>query len=360
MKSKLAHRWRCISQYFNPPSCGVIGGYHLGNLGDMALGEAVSNSCRLAGVSHGLQTLYNLDRWKLTNSVIIGGGAVTQRNNLKRALDRVPTSRVAICGVDIEDWDALIDYADRLTQIPYFSVRSIDQAIRAKELGFNRVEYHPDNVFSLRSYISKKRTMPASTKPRLILNITPRFHHASPDTRCNDDNLSSSVPFSVLRDNYTYLIRSLVSRYMDKGYSIEHIPFTPSDHDVASLILKDLPVLMQSFNPNPIRIINGLGDDAVWIASRYHSLIFSILGLHPVLPIAYADKSLRLLRDLHVDQSSIIDLDILASRSAVDTALERPLPSAPLLDGPSVDHLSFLAVDGISRAIASLGLLDNS
>jgi hypothetical protein len=76
------------------------------------LGEALSIRCRLAGISHGLQTLYNLEKWKLTNSVIIGGGAVTQKANLKQALDRVPLSHLAICGVDIEDWDALSEYAE--------------------------------------------------------------------------------------------------------------------------------------------------------------------------------------------------------------------------------------------------------
>jgi hypothetical protein len=360
MKSQIVHRLRCIGQYLKAPSCGIVGGYHLGNLGDMALGEAISNSCRLAGISHGLQTLYNLESWKLTQSVIIGGGAVTQRCNLERALERVPVSRLALCGVDIEDWDALNDYADRLSKIPYFSVRSTAQAIQARDLGLHDVAYHPDNVFSLRSYISIKKIPSTSKNRRLVLNISPRFHRANPDSVCDDDILACPVPFSVLRDNYTYLLRSLVARCVDEGYNIEHIPFTPSDHHVASLILSGLPVRMRPYCPNPAKIIAALGDDAVWIASRYHSLIFSILGLHPVLPIAYADKSVRLLRDLRVDQSSIVDLRSLTSRASVDTVLDRDIPSVPLLDGPCVDRLSFLAIDGISTALASLGLLGSA
>ena len=360
MKNRIIHRLRCISQHLKAPSCGIVGGYHLGNLGDMALGEAISNSCRLAGISHGLQTLYNLERWKSTHSVIIGGGAVTQRINLKRALDRVPASRLALCGVDIEDWDALHDYADRLLKIPYFSVRSTAQATRARSLGLKEVAYHPDNVFSLRNYISKKSPATTSANRRLVFNISPRFHLASPDSICDDDNLPHRAPFSVLRDNYTYLLRSLAARCIDEGYYMEHIPFTPSDYHIASEILNGFPVRMRPFSPNPAKIIASLGDDAVWIASRYHSLIFSILGLHPVLPIAYADKSFRLLNDLQINQDSIVDLTCLTSRSAVDTVLDRGIPSAPLLDGPSVDEISFLAINGISKAIASLGLLGNT
>lgn len=360
MKSQMIHRLRYISQHLKAPSCGIVGGYHLGNLGDMALGEAISNSCRLAGISHGLQTLYNLERWKSTHSVIVGGGAVTQRINLKRAVDRVPASRLALCGVDIEDWDALNDYADRLIKISYFSVRSTAQATRARNLGLKEVVYHPDNVFSLRSYISKTKLSTTRVNRRLIFNISPRFHHASPDSTCDDDNLAHPVPFSVLRDNYTYLLRSLAARCVDEGYDIEHIPFTPSDHHIASVILSGFPVRLRPYSPNPAKVISALGDDAVWIASRYHSLIFSILGLHPVIPIAYADKSFRLLRDLQINQDSIVDLRCLTSRSAVDTVLDRGIPSAPLLDGPSVDQLSFLAINGISTAIASLGLPRNS
>jgi polysaccharide pyruvyl transferase WcaK-like protein len=238
-------------------------------------------------------------------------------------------------------------------------VRSTLQARQARDLGIHHVDYHPDIVFSLRDYIQKANASQAGFGRRLVLNITPRFHNAAPDAVCRDSILDYPVSFSVLRDNYSYLLRVLVTRFAGNGYNIEHIPFAPDDHSVASEILSGLPVWLRPYNPDPFRVIGGLGDGAIWIASRYHSLIFSLLGLHPVLPIAYAEKSVRLLRDLRVDQSSFVDLSTLASRAAVDQVLGRDLPSRPLLDAPSVDQLSFRAVEGISKAITSIGLLGN-
>ncbi|MFN9710778.1 MAG: hypothetical protein ACK55K_05155, partial [Bacteroidota bacterium] len=72
--NQLSRRFR---QQLSIPDVAVIGGYHGVNLGDMALGASVKRQLQNRNITSGLQTIYNLEKWKWppTNFAILGGGA---------------------------------------------------------------------------------------------------------------------------------------------------------------------------------------------------------------------------------------------------------------------------------------------
>jgi hypothetical protein len=350
------HYTRCIKQHLSRLELGIIGGYHLGNLGDMALGAGVERIGRELGISCGLQTIYNLQFWKNVGFGIVGGGACTQKDNLQRVFSRFRgrLEKLAFCGVDIEDWEALDDLRDELSRVAYFSTRSREQALRANEmLGSGRVAYHPDIVFSLRDargqHLGDTRAMKTA-----VLNMCPRFHLQDPTKLCCDAVLAEPVPFGVLRDNYSYLCRLLVDRLTSEGFALVHVPFTPSDDVVGKSILTEVAVQWMPYSANPRSVMRGMRDAQYCFASRYHSVVFALINKLPLLALAYADKTARLFHEMGIAPSQFLDLNDLTSRASIERKINSVGIGDALVDDSVVEGLTSASRQGIEAAFAAV------
>jgi hypothetical protein len=170
--TQIQHLQRFASQHLRKPNVGIIGGYHGGNLGDIALGESVRQLLLKKNVHSGLQTIYNLEKWPKTEFAIIGGGAVGYVDSLRRVALRYKGqfSKVALLGVDFNEKNYPQDCVELIKGAAYVSCRSEQQAIILKKItGREDISYHPDIAFSLYpEFCLKQRSSSANRKKVLI------------------------------------------------------------------------------------------------------------------------------------------------------------------------------------------------
>lgn len=354
-KLQYLHGFRYLRQVLRPPNLAVIGGYHFGNLGDMALGFSIYKEIRQFTAT-GLQTIYNLDAWPRSSFAILGGGAIIHRDTLDLVFSRYLPSKVAFCGVDIEDWEALSLFQFKMYQLPYLSLRSTHQLERLKTMfpGISAV-YHPDIVFSLADHNILPFELP-SRQSVAIINVTPRFHMAEPDTLCYDEELSCPTPFGILADGYTNLIRRLATRLTDLGLQLIHIPFTPADGLVARDILNGYNVNFCSYSASPVKVLSAYKTSSFSFGSRYHSMIFSMISGAPFSAFAYASKSARLIDDMKIDSQKVFAITDLLDQDNLDSKIDSVVQSSLILDRDTLSDCRSRSHNGIQMAIHSLGL----
>jgi hypothetical protein len=84
----------------------VIGGYHGGNLGDMALGIATQKVIKRLGYKSCLKTIYSIGKlpYPKISHAILGGGAIGYEDSLSKVqkLYFNDLSKVALLGVDFK------------------------------------------------------------------------------------------------------------------------------------------------------------------------------------------------------------------------------------------------------------------
>lgn len=295
---------RCVGQYLNKPDLAVIGGYHGGNLGDMALGSGIVIPAEKMGLQAGLQMIYNLEKWSEVSPAIVGGGAITYRDCLDRLWSRYQNNpkSLAMVGIDFEDWEAVSDHGDFIKSLAYVSTRSEEQAARANELlNTDIVQFHPDIAFSL---VPPLKKMPITNGRRLIINVTPRYHLAGPGQIFNE--LEEPLKMSFMAGRYGEFCRRVCEVALQSGYQVDHVPFTPSDTKAAEIIFAGLPVKMLSYSPSPSKIMQLMSTYDAFFPSRYHSTIFSLLLDSSCLPFTYAKKCVRLLKEMGVHENNYV------------------------------------------------------
>lgn len=108
---------------------------------------------------------------------------------------------------------------------------------------------------------------------------------------------------------YSQLVRAVSLNATRNGMHVVHIPFEPIDHVFARTILSDLEVEFMPYTANVSRSISRIGKCEHFFATRFHSLIFSILKHRRITPFCYAPKCNRLLADLQINSSSVISVD---------------------------------------------------
>jgi hypothetical protein len=336
--AQINHRLRWARQQVCPPQVGVVGGYHLSNLGDMALGYSVQRRVIASGLSCGLQTIYNLERWPKAKLAIVGGGAVGYGNSLSRLRKTYGCSpdRVAILGVDFNDPAGVCAHADFLRQVSFITCRSSKQAAEMGALlGRKDIRCHPDLCFSL--YKETGETSPKTEEPSQILGINclPLFFRRSGDRFLPGvdflDEWQREEPQLVahmerLGTLYCNLVRGICSKANQAGIRIMHIPFTPVDDVFARTVLRGLSIKFVPYTPNIEPVLTQVGRCGRFFTSRLHSMIFSIIKHCEIMPFCYASKCDRLLKDLQIKHPSITRIEDLFGNmnGLVDKVIEQP------------------------------------
>jgi hypothetical protein len=326
---RIAHRSRMAGQMLQRPDLGIAGGYHCGNLGDMALGEAV----RLQALKHfrkpELQTIYDLHRWPRAPSLVVGGGAVAYAEPLAAIAElyRDTPERVALLGVDFNDPEALERHKDFYARVHWIGCRSSSQAemLRAMlpgasvnwtyDLVFSLVETAQARQAAMTPFMHREKIFGFNMVPFFVKRAGARFvpgtsyakelQRDRPDLVGRVDDLAGA---------YVDWMRKAVREMQDAGYRVMHVPFTPQDDSYARSCLRGLDVEYRRYQHAPLTVLEALGRCRFFLTSRYHSLIFSLITATPVVAFEYASKCSRLLDDLNIETNRRSWDDILSTK----------------------------------------------
>jgi hypothetical protein len=331
------HRFNYAKQALTKPQLAIAGGYHFGNLGDMALGNSVKRQAIEIGVKSQLQTIYNLDRWPKAESLIVGGGAVAYSEPLNklRTVYKEQPARVALIGVDFNDPDAVIESKEFLQQVALITCRSSEQAQFLREvLDRSDIGWHYDLCFSYFDHSIVTRTV--KRQPVFGINCVPFFyndsnHEFTPGTKYIDElrrNSPDLLPYvNEIGFKYCEMMRAVVKSAQQQGFQVVHFPFTPSDDVFARTIFSGLNISYRKYTSNILNLLPGLQQCDRFFTTRFHSLVFSIVTRTPFIPFNYATKCERLLTDLEVDAGSQINVrDLLEDTSKLADKISGIVP----------------------------------
>ena len=360
------HRLSCMSQWFSNPEFGVIGGYHYGNAGDIALGESLVNCLADLGQTAKLQTIYNLSHWPKTKYAMLGGGAITYENVFYQVYERYKKhpENLAILGVDMQGAEALGQYSDFLKDVPYISCRSSNQVemLRSK-LNREDVVYHQDLCVSRFDENSLIRSSPRSKV--LGVNMVPHFMCKDKDSRFVPGvrdlaSLKSSFPellphVDKLGELYVRFFRRICEHFQSQGYEIQHLPFTPQDDLFARSALAGLKVDFKPYTTKIDQMLELVRGSSVFLCTRFHSLVFASITQTPMIPFLYAEKCRRYAMDMDLEKRGLVTIHDLLE--AFESTCERICSQGPIL--ASADQLgesAELVRSSVVDAYRALGL----
>jgi hypothetical protein len=321
-KLQLLHIKRNLEQRAFKVPVGVIGGYHGGNLGDMALGTAVKSLLQDNGIKSGLQTIYNLDKWPKTSYVIVGGGAVGYISSLKKVAERYKGAydKVALLGVDFMESSYPDDCLDLINGAAYVSGRSEKQSLKLREItGRQDIHHHPDIAYSMMTdFCKKQRAADKDNRPKqMLINLVPLYSKITNGAFMPLEEYRKERPelydqFNEMHIAYKLTACNTVKKALDLGYEVASIPFTPEDGECAKIMLKGLNVTHLKYDSSPQNMFHRMAKADWAFVTRFHATIFALkLGLK-ISPIAYATKNEIMLSELGADRDEYLSTAQLA------------------------------------------------
>lgn len=319
--TQLAHLARFLKQNFFLPEVAVIGGYHGGNLGDMALGLAVCKVLREYKITSGLQTIYNLEKWPKVPFAIVGGGAVGYIDSLLNLYERYKGdfSRLGFLGVDFNEVNYPENILRMLREAAFVSCRSANQAERLKKISKREnIFHHPDIAFSLLpEFCSNVRSSKLTKQKKVFVNVVPLYSNfkggmVTPHLKFKEERPELYENFNLMHRNYKIAVRNSVKQALQEGYEVESAPFTHSDREYSRMILEGLPVKFPAYHSNPIEMLKYLSTGEKMISTRFHTTIFGLKTGANIQPIAYAKKNEAMLSELGLHSDEYISTSDLA------------------------------------------------
>lgn len=290
-RAQFNHRSRWLQQKFQRPKISVVGGYHHGNLGDMALGYTarylMAEASSIPAQEIGLQTLYSLKSWPKPSAIIVGGGAIVGAGTIHGIKEHASgdPGRVAFVSVDLIKKDLDSESISFLSNAAALVMRSQEEADLLQELGLKNTKVMPDLVFGGRGMLCRY-TQGERQNSVLGINVVPRIA---------GESLLDNLNKNSRAGKYSKFIRSIADIYLKKGWRILHIPFTPQDQIAAKIVLEDRPVQFFPYSDSPQSVFRNLSSCSCFLPSRYHALIFCMLSGTPSVPFLYASKCYRLI-----------------------------------------------------------------
>jgi hypothetical protein len=360
-RARLTNIFGSLKQWLIKVPVGVIGGYHGGNLGDMALGNSVMLQLGEVNIKSGLQIIYHLERWPVTRLSIVGGGAVGHANILEKMAARYTGKfkSLAFLGVDfVEPHNYPEAVFAMLRQCAYVSCRSKSQSeIMTTLTGRQDIPYHPDIAYSLLSpYCHAQRAVRASSVPsgkkRLLVNVLALYAkvtHGKVESIDRDKMEKSWVydNFERMHENYKLVVHEIIGNALKDGYEVETIPFTPLDDVYSRILLAGLPVRFTPYSPDPTAMLRKICAAQAIIATRYHATIFALKAGVRTFPIAYATKNESMFEDLGVDHAAFLSSGDLAAGSS------KALPALQI-ESSRINELEKLSTQAIQNCIQAL------
>jgi len=314
---QINHFNRLIKSLLLKADISIIGGYHGGNLGDMALGYSINDILRERKIRGSLQTIYNLDisPWKKNKLAIIGGGAVGYDDALKRIINiyKPDYNHVALLGVDFkEDEYVDIEVCKLLENSKWLSCRNEAQAIKMTKIsGRKDISFHPDLVFSYKMEFCRIHRLNLHKKKKLCINVLPIYskligNKLFPLEEYRKERPELFEKYDVMINNYRNGVVNLAIDAINDGYEVITIPFTPEDEKIAKIFFQGISVRHVSYSDNPNKILKEMASAEEVFATRYHATIFAIKLGAKLIPMAYAKKNEHLLEEFNVPRENYI------------------------------------------------------
>jgi hypothetical protein len=299
----------------------IIGGYHGGNLGDIALGITTKKTAEKLGYSSTLQTIYSLNKlpYPKIKYAILGGGAIGYSDSLKKVMNRYSNNyqKVAVLGVDFNEIKYDENIIEFLKNVAWISCRSETQQTKLVRItGRTDVIVQPDIVFSFESDFCIKQRYSLKTK-KLLINLVPLYGSVINGEIKPNDAYKSERPelyenYCQMIESYIKGIRIIVKQHISEGYTIETIPFTQGDVDFSKLALKGLTVKHNKYHSNPTKMLKKMATAEKIFATRYHATVLAAKVGAQIIPLAYAKKNEHLFEDIGVPRIAYLTTDDLA------------------------------------------------
>lgn len=362
---KLNENKKIISQHLIKPKLGILGAFHGTNVGDNTLGLSVANICKFQNLRYGLQNIYNLGVYPKSELTICAGGATGVNSNITLLAQSHPDSaaQTALIGMDFAaDIGDFSDHAlEFLSNVKYISCRSKNQAQKVA-LALNRddIHYQLDNAFAY-DFNSHNQEFIEKNNKIFGFNALPFFMQwvrkkgFSTGTsleswyRKNNNNFAKYI--QKLGPQYIEYIQKVLSIYISRGWQVHHIPFTPEDDVFAKTFFKMDGVNFIGFNPSPQKTFLHISNCDIFLSTRYHSLVFSLIARVPCIPFMYAGKCNDLISDIGFDSNLNHAIDRLEIIHSFDQALEKTVnPNPYLLDKSYLENIYASVANNIYQA----------
>ncbi|MFZ4796143.1 MAG: polysaccharide pyruvyl transferase family protein [Bacteroidia bacterium] len=323
MKPELLHKKKWLAHFFYKAEIAIAGGYHYGNLGDIALGNSIKEILDTKNISSELQTIYNLKYWLERNYVIVGGGAIGYENSLFEIINKYHHNyqKIAFMGVDFNSKSYSDESIELINKAAFISTRSVAQAEKLKELtGRKNIYNQPDLAFSFQRKLFEKTRIQSLAKPKkLFVNVLPLYAmfnngKLTPLNQYKEERPEIFENFSSIQMNYKNLVLNYVTNAIQNGIPVFSWSFTPMDESFAKYLFGNLNVTHLPYNPNPLNISNIVEPTDEVISTRLHATIFALRSGANVFPIAYAHKNEELLKEMGWNKNEFLSVNDLITR----------------------------------------------
>ena len=284
--------WRIkdiVLQHITRTDLSLIGSFHYGNVGDMAIGravkditpESISTGYYLLGKNETIRGMYPEHR----NALVCGGG-LGRNKFFERFNSEFEGTDFSIIGISL--WydlnithkvEKILEEAEQLTvrnkrDKEYLSERSIE------------AKYVPDTAFALTFENS-------TTKNRVGLNV-----------QSGHINRYDSEEYEK---KYKKIFKKVSKNYLNKGVEVVHVPFTKSDELLSEKIFGDMDVKKITYQPDVKKMYKTVSSCKCFIGTRFHSHVFSLKAGVPLFSFRYAPKCEYLFDDLDLDKNYQFD-----------------------------------------------------
>lgn len=176
-----------------------------------------------------------------------------------------------------------------LRSLSFLSCRNRRDVRRLEKMGV-KAHFAHDNAFALDVEVVRG-------KPQTLgVNVVPR-HMKYDGSRYVPIGSDKEKKFGP---SYSNLVRAIASRYLDNGWTLVHIPFTPHDARYAKQVFAGLDVTHRGYTPGVRRTYQATAACSRVVATRYHAHIFALKSRTPVYSLSYAPKCRLLWQDLQL------------------------------------------------------------
>jgi len=357
---KYRHILRNLLQKLTTTNVAVIGSYHGGNVGDMALGTTIQKILASQGIASDLQTLHNLEKWPKRTFAIIGGGAVGYNEALQKVYDRYvgQFDKVAFIGVDFNEKDYSETSKILLNNAAFISCRSQHQQAKLSQI-LNRtdIQYHPDIVFAMNMPQQKAG---ASKRPKFLINAIPLYGFfekgkLQPEVQFKQEKPEIYTHFETVHTHYRKYMLDLAMRFKTQGFDVETLPFSTEDELYCEAFFQNIDFIKHNrYTSEPSKIAALVQSADTILATRYHATILGIRNRKNIFPLAYASKNEELLQKI---SSNTLSNKILC----IENFLKKVEPASNFeYDENIVSNMETDAQRGINRALQALNILGNA
>lgn len=323
MSPKILHKKKWLLHFFNKSKVAITGGYHYGNLGDIALGNSIKEILNEQNIPSELQTIYNLKYWLEREYVIVGGGAIGYENSLLEIVKRYSNNykKIAFLGVDFNSSLYSDDSIELINKAAFVSTRSKSQAERLKEItGRKNIYTQPDLAFSFqRNQFEKVRQITIHQPKKLFVNVLPLYALfnngiVSPLNVYKTERPEIFENFFAIHQNYKTLVLNAVNKAIQDGVQVFSWSFTPMDEAYARFLFNGIDVNHLKYKPNPYNLAGMITPVDEVISTRLHATIFALRSGATINPIAYARKNEELLNEMGFSKNDYLSSDDLINK----------------------------------------------